>query len=88
MIRTLVASPHGLQIGAGGAIVAASDPDAVRKLQGTRSVGPHQIVQALEALDRAQELAERNVNPQLIVANLGRSNASAEIGTVDWRGDP
>ena len=28
MIRTLVASPHGLQIGAGGAIVAASDPDA------------------------------------------------------------
>jgi para-aminobenzoate synthetase len=28
VIRTLVASPHGLQIGAGGAIVAASDPDA------------------------------------------------------------
>ena len=28
VIRTLVASPHGLRIGAGGAIVAASDPDA------------------------------------------------------------
>jgi para-aminobenzoate synthetase len=28
VIRTLVASPRGLQIGAGGAIVAASDPDA------------------------------------------------------------
>jgi para-aminobenzoate synthetase len=28
VIRTLVASPNGLQIGAGGAIVAASDPDA------------------------------------------------------------
>jgi para-aminobenzoate synthetase len=28
VIRTLVASPHGLQIGAGGAIVAGSDPDA------------------------------------------------------------
>jgi para-aminobenzoate synthetase len=28
VIRTLVASPQGLQIGAGGAIVAASDPDA------------------------------------------------------------
>ena len=28
VIRTLVASAHGLQIGAGGAIVAASDPDA------------------------------------------------------------
>jgi para-aminobenzoate synthetase len=28
VIRTLVASPDGLQIGAGGAIVAASDPDA------------------------------------------------------------
>jgi para-aminobenzoate synthetase len=28
VIRTLVASPHGLQIGSGGAIVAASDPEA------------------------------------------------------------
>jgi para-aminobenzoate synthetase len=28
VIRTLVASPRGLQIGSGGAIVAASDPDA------------------------------------------------------------
>jgi para-aminobenzoate synthetase len=28
VIRTLVASPHGLRIGAGGAIVAASDPSA------------------------------------------------------------
>jgi para-aminobenzoate synthetase len=28
VIRTLVASPHGVQVGAGGAIVAASDPDA------------------------------------------------------------
>jgi anthranilate/para-aminobenzoate synthase component I len=28
VIRTLVASPAGLQIGAGGAIVAASDPEA------------------------------------------------------------
>jgi para-aminobenzoate synthetase len=28
VIRTLVASPHGVQIGSGGAIVAASDPDA------------------------------------------------------------
>jgi para-aminobenzoate synthetase len=28
VIRTLVASHHGLQLGAGGAIVAASDPDA------------------------------------------------------------
>ena len=28
VIRTLVASPDGLQIGSGGAIVAASDPDA------------------------------------------------------------
>jgi hypothetical protein len=28
VIRTLVASPEGLQLGAGGAIVAASDPDA------------------------------------------------------------
>jgi len=28
VIRTLVASPHGLQIGSGGAIVAASEPGA------------------------------------------------------------
>ena len=28
VIRTLVASPHGLSVGAGGAIVAGSDPEA------------------------------------------------------------
>jgi anthranilate/para-aminobenzoate synthase component I len=28
VIRTLVASPHGLTVGAGGAIVAASEPEA------------------------------------------------------------
>jgi hypothetical protein len=28
VIRTLVASPHGLTVGAGGAIVAGSDPEA------------------------------------------------------------
>jgi para-aminobenzoate synthetase len=28
VIRTLVASPHGLQIGSGGAIVAAAEPEA------------------------------------------------------------
>jgi para-aminobenzoate synthetase len=28
VIRTLVASPNGLRVGAGGAIVAASDPEA------------------------------------------------------------
>ncbi len=70
-----------------GAENAASDPDAVRKLHGKRPVGPHRIVQALEALDQAQELAERNVNPQLIVANLGRSNPSTDLVTDDWRGD-
>jgi para-aminobenzoate synthetase len=28
VIRTLVASPHGITVGAGGAIVAASEPEA------------------------------------------------------------
>ena len=54
-----------------GAENAVSDPDAVKKLQGKQHPNPHRIVQALDALDQAQELAERNVNPQLIVANLG-----------------
>ena len=59
-----------------GADEAASDPDSVKKLRGKRVPEPYRIVRALEALDQASELAERNVNPQLIVANLGRSEAT------------
>jgi TPP-dependent pyruvate/acetoin dehydrogenase alpha subunit len=40
-------------------------------------IDPANVIRALSALDEAKELAERNVNPQLIVANLGR------LGGVD-----
>ena len=37
---------------------------------------PASIIRALAALGEAKDLAERNVNPQLIVANLGRLAAT------------
>jgi DNA polymerase-3 subunit delta' len=71
LIREARALLRDLLAASAGAENAASDPEAVGKLQGKQPPNPHRIVQALDALDRAQELAERNVNPQLIVANLG-----------------
>jgi len=59
-----------------GAESAASDPDSVRALALERAPEPYRVVKAIEALDEAQELADRNVNPQLIVANLGRSDSN------------
>ncbi len=41
------------------------------------------IIAALEALEAARELAERNVNPQLIVANLGRLGPGAAVRTPE-----
>jgi DNA polymerase-3 subunit delta' len=49
---------------------APSDPEAAASLTGDGGPDPAQVIEALESLEEAGELAERNVNPQLIVANL------------------
>ncbi len=56
---------------AAGAEGAVSDPETVATLMGgERQPNAHQLVQALDAVDQAWELADRNVNPQLIVVHL------------------
>jgi DNA polymerase-3 subunit delta' len=57
----------------------ASDPEAVRPLRHHHSPNPAALVDALHALDRARELADRNVNPQLILVNLTGTAAHASI---------
>jgi DNA polymerase-3 subunit delta' len=64
-----------------GAEGAVSDPDTVSRLAGERPPELPRILQALDAVAEAQELAERNVNPQLIVANLSRLPGSADRGS-------
>ncbi len=58
------------------AAAAGADADPGRRLPadfaGERLPELSRIIQGIEALDVAQELVERNVNPQLIVANLQR----------------
>ncbi len=66
-----------------GAGSAASDPDAVAALVGDPPPEPALLVRALEAIDDARELAERNINPQLIVLNLlRRGSVSHRRSTV------
>jgi DNA polymerase-3 subunit delta' len=60
-----------------GADVAAAQSSAVTRLARATSTDPTAIIRALAAVGEARELAERNVNPQLIVANLPR------LGGVD-----
>jgi hypothetical protein len=60
---------------------AAADPELVVSLVGGTAPSPEQIISALAAVDEARELAERNVNPQLIVVNLLR-RASLTPGTA------
>lgn len=54
---------------------AASDPEAVAALAGSPPPDLTRIVRLLDAVDEARDLADRNVNPQLIVANLTRLGA-------------
>jgi para-aminobenzoate synthetase len=57
VIRTLVASPHGLQIGTGGAIVAASDPEAEHEEMLLKARAVLQAVGGALADDRALAVA-------------------------------
>jgi DNA polymerase-3 subunit delta' len=67
-----------LAIAVGAETAAVGSSPAAPLLRGT-SPDPAAVIQALAALAEAMELAERNVNPQLIVANLGR------LGGIDAR---
>jgi DNA polymerase-3 subunit delta' len=72
---------------AAGADGAVSDRDAISSLVPGPAPELRRIVQALEALDEADGLAERNVNPQLIVANLPRLGSGFRAGTVARPGE-
>ena len=63
LLRDLLATSAG---------ASAADPDTATRLAGGTVRDPGQLVQAFDALDDARELADRNVNPQLIVVNLLR----------------
>ena len=67
--RSLLRDLLALATGAGD---AAADPESVASLVGRTPPGPERIIDALAAVDDAQQLADRNVNPQLIVVNLLR----------------
>jgi DNA polymerase-3 subunit delta' len=59
-----------------GADAAVSDREGLSRLiPRGRAPDPDRILRALAAVDEAEALAERNVNPQLIVANLHRLGA-------------
>lgn len=59
------------------AVGATTAPKSTAAATDGPSLDPAPVIRALAALAEALELAERNVNPQLIVANLGR------LGGVD-----
>ncbi|NIN72915.1 MAG: hypothetical protein GTO46_13515 [Gemmatimonadetes bacterium] len=63
LLRDLLAASAG---------ATASDPDAVATLAGASPPNLNRLVHLLDAVEEARELADRNVNPQLIVANLTR----------------
>jgi DNA polymerase-3 subunit delta' len=76
MLRDLLAVTAG---------AAASDPEGVATLAGDPPADLTRIIQLLDALDEARELAERNVNPQLIVANLTRLGSGRPAGSFTPR---
>ncbi|UCC73301.1 MAG: hypothetical protein JSV86_01670 [Gemmatimonadota bacterium] len=60
----------------------ASDPEGLTAVGGDRVDDLARLIRLLDALDEARELADRNVNPQLIIANLSR------LGRLGARGAP
>lgn len=60
-----------------GAPDAAADRETAQRLLTRTTAQPRQILETLHAIQDARELADRNVNPQLITANLLRRAAEA-----------
>jgi DNA polymerase-3 subunit delta' len=77
LLRDLLASSLGAQ---------AAEPTTPGSLADGRRPEPGQLIKTLEAVQEARGLAERNVNPQLIVMNLLRragvsdDNLTARLG--------
>ncbi|MGD2218057.1 MAG: hypothetical protein PVJ64_14970, partial [Gemmatimonadales bacterium] len=65
---------------AASAGASASDPETVATLAASSPPDLARIVRLLDAVDEARALADRNVNPQLIVANLMRLGAGRLAG--------
>ncbi len=63
MLRDLLADRSG-------APDAVLDPGSVASISPAPEPSPEQLIQALDTVEEMRLLAERNVNPQLIVANL------------------
>ncbi len=76
LLRDLLARAVGAEVS------SARSKDLTALARGL-SIDPANIIRALAALGEAKELAERNVNPQLIVANLGRLGAIDALTTSD-----
>ncbi len=53
----------------------SATPDAIAGLATDRELDPRQLVLALDSIDDARELADRNINPQLIVVNFLRRSS-------------
>jgi DNA polymerase-3 subunit delta' len=74
LLRDLLATAVGAEISS----VRSKDATALARGLPT---DPAHIIRALAALGEAKDLAERNVNPQLIVANLRRLGATEGLTT-------
>ncbi len=67
---------------------SAADPAAIRPLHAYLDLDPADFIGALEAIDRARDLADRNVNPQLILVNLVGGPAVGNRLTTPTRPSP
>jgi len=67
--------------GAPQEIVNRDAREYLEKTARTRGIGPLAVTRALAPVDRAREMAEGNVNPQLLVAGLVRELREALVGS-------
>ncbi len=72
---------HDLLAAATGADSAIAERETLRHFPSDGLI-PSQLVRALEAVEEAQGLADRNVNPQLIVVNLIQRMSVTHRGTA------
>lgn len=63
-----------------------ADPEAVASLSRGRRPSPARVISALEAVEEARTLADRNVNPQLIVVHLLSRAGASNGGSSARRG--